>query len=119
MTHLRRILLFTAVLALSAPSGVRAGSIVPSPQEATRSFASFAEAWMENARVGGAPVWRFGGAYRIEVETTGDPELPYLGVLRYERSMYDCPKGRSAACRLLHTRPMRHLFPFANGRWQF
>ncbi|MBW2392854.1 MAG: hypothetical protein JRG95_01170 [Deltaproteobacteria bacterium] len=119
MTPLRHIAFIVVLLALSGPSGARAGSIIPSPQEAKRSFASFAEAWMENARAGGAPVWRFGGGYRIEVERTGDPELPYLGVLRYERSMYECPKGRPVGCRLLHTRPMRHLFPFTNGRWQF
>ncbi|MCP3985786.1 MAG: hypothetical protein GY723_15485 [bacterium] len=93
--------------------------MTPTPKEAERSFASFAEDWMGRARAGGAPVWRFGGAYRIEVEQTGDPELPYLGVLRYQRSKYDCPEDRSAGCRLLHIRPMRHLFPYANGRWQF
>ncbi len=116
---LHRALPALLLLAWAGATDAAASTAIPSPQEVTRSFASFAERWMERARTGGAPIWRFSGSYRIEIEETGDPLLPYLGVLHYERSRYECPQGRSAGCRLLHTRPMRHLFPFADGRWQF
>lgn len=119
MTSLRTVASALLLLVSFWPADARADTAILTRAQATRSFASFAETWMERARAGGAPVWRFSTSYRVEVEETGDPELPYLGVLHYERSKYGCPNGRPGACRLLHTRPMRHLFPYANGRWQF
>ena len=96
--------------------------------EASRaSFDEFASVWMDRLHeTGGGSLQRaatgasprvFGPEFRTELRATGDPEAPYLGLLRYVEHSYSCSSSSAPPCRVSRSTPILEIFHFRNGRW--
>lgn len=105
------------------------GPGVPSElDEASRaSFEEFASAWMDQLQQAGSGSLQraatgtssrsFGPDFRTELRATGDPQAPYLGLLRYVEHAYSCSSTISPRCRVTHSTPILEIFHFRDGRW--
>jgi hypothetical protein len=96
--------------------------------EASRaSFQRFASAWMDQLQQAGAGSLQptateaspriFGPEFRTELRATGDPQAPYLGLLRYLEHAYSCSSSSAPRCRVMHSTPILEIFHFRDGRW--
>ena len=91
------------------------------------SFQEFASAWMDQLQQAGAGSLQpaateasqriFGPEFRTELLATGDPEAPYLGLLRYIEYAYSCSSSIAPRCRITHSTPILEIFHFRDGRW--
>lgn len=123
-------------VALLVGAASAAGAEGPQP---TRSFELFAADWMkqiaaeaERERAEGqappdaAKAARRALTYRSVSSTfstrlrpTGKPAAPYVGILTYTETVWECEAPPSLVCNLVETRPITEMFPFVNGRWQY
>lgn len=71
---------------------------------------------LQRAATGASPR-PFGPEFSTELRTTGDPQAPYLGLLRYVEHGYSCSSSAAPPCRVTHSTPILEIFHFRNGRW--
>jgi hypothetical protein len=57
--------------------------------------------------------------YSIQLKETGDKAAPFVGILTYIESVYQCEGASLTNCRLVQTEPITEIFPFKDGRWQY
>ncbi|MEE2679988.1 MAG: hypothetical protein VX546_15505 [Myxococcota bacterium] len=131
----RLIPIFLA-LATAAAAGSPAAIPDSGRHRAASSFQEFAVGWMEKSRkleqtrrgkpavvVGASePVvtYRsFGDDFSIELQPTGRPGAPYLGLLRYTEHVYRCGGVATSECSIAATVPVTEIFRFQYGRWNY
>ena len=130
--------LVTLLLAPAAPSWAGSPAAISDSgrHRAETSFQEFATGWMEKARklelehrseptvtVGATrPVGTyrgFGDDYSLELQPTGHPAAPYLGLLRYTEEVYSCRGIETSECSIAATVPVTEIFRFQYGRWNY
>ena len=131
----RLIPIFLSLVA-SAAAGSPASIPDSGRHRAAASFQEFATGWMEKVRkleqdhrtrpavVIGAlePVvtYRsFGDDFSIELQPTGRPRAPYLGLLRYTEHVHSCGGIETSECSIASTVPVTEIFRFQYGRWNY
>jgi hypothetical protein len=57
--------------------------------------------------------------FKIELKPTGHSQAPYVGILRYRESLYQCPDKSTAQCTVAETTPVTEIFRFQDGRWVY
>ncbi len=97
------------------------------PTGVHRSFRKFADGWMqsladaersERAGKGGAHR-RYGSDYQLELRPTGQPRVPFVGILRYVEERWNCPARSKKSCRMAKRTPVSEVFRFQDGRWVY
>jgi len=130
--------LVTLFLAIAAPAWAGSPAAIPDSgrHRAEVSFQEFATGWMDKVRdlelegqarptvrVGATePVvtYRgFGEDYTVELQPTGHPAAPYLGLLRYTEHVYSCRGIEASECNVAATVPVTEIFRFQYGRWNY
>ena len=127
-------------LALSSP----AWSGDPDLQ-ASESFDEFARSWMGSVQelgVEGIPVVmidedtavdrngprdrsgvvtfrEYGDEFTTELRTTGREATPYVGLLHYTESVYNCRESDPRNCSDIATAPVTEIFRYEEGRWVY
>jgi hypothetical protein len=129
-------LVLAALLATAPPTPAEGGSAEPGRENAERSFAHFAQEWMQGirnieARERSKPTIRPGNPeplvtyqgyadeFSVEVRSTGHPEAPFVGVLRYTELLYSCTNASAATCSVASSVPQAEIFRFQSGRWLY
>ena len=131
-----KVALVTAVLLVApglTPAPVSADEVPGSGgfSTAEASFQTFAESWMARlARVEaqnrrspssnpatGVNYRGFGEDFRVELRSTGNPDSPYVGVLRYLEHVYQCSDAQARHCQVASRTPIAELFRFRDGAW--
>jgi hypothetical protein len=139
----RRLALLLTAVALQAPAIAGAeppASIDPAggavAVSAEGSFQAFARDWMTRIHARGAqdranprltPQARaLVASYRevapefeTELQPTGRPGSPYVGVLRYTESIVNCEDLRGTGCHVVSTQPVTEIFRLRDGRWVY
>ena len=125
-------------LVLATPAVAdRPASIAPDAQRrAEVSFASFAAGWMADlqhrmARERDKPRLRAGALapvatfreiaddYTIELQVTGRPQAPYVGVVHYPELVFTCANLATRDCPLAMESPVSEIFRYRAGRWVY
>lgn len=105
-------------------------------QRAERSFATFAEAWMDRALARsqresrapraepGASGLRFtyravDDAFETELRPTGRPVSPWVGMLHYTEHTYTCEDVHASRCRVTSSLPVTEVFRYRDGEWTY
>lgn len=100
------------------------------------SFQVFARDWMARAQARGerdrahprlTPGARevvvtyreVGPEFETQLQPTGRPSSPYVGVLRYTESVFTCPDLHATDCRAVSTIPVTEVFRLRDGRWVY
>jgi hypothetical protein len=100
------------------------------------SFESFAKDWMTRAQARSerdranprlapgakdlvATYREVGKDFEIELEPTGRPASPFVGVLRYSESVVTCADLHGTDCRVVATVPVTEVFRLRDGRWVY
>jgi hypothetical protein len=100
------------------------------------SFDAFAKDWMERARSRGErdrsqPRARPGAdqlvfTYRAvaedfetDLQATGRPGVPWVGVLRYTERTYVCDDVQGTTCHVASALPVVEVFRYRGGRWTY
>lgn len=121
-------LALTMLLAAPALADPPAAPAEPDPTRARAlaSFERFAEGWMDEmrrnearARADGASQRGFRGVgpgHAVTLKATGDPRIPWVGMLRYAEHEYAC---RSAGCSRAASRHVTEVFRYQGGRWVY
>jgi hypothetical protein len=106
------------------------------PAGAEASFQAFARDWMARVRERGerehdnprlTPGAReIVGTYRetgpdfeTQLQATGRPGTPYVGVLHYTENVYTCSDLRATDCRVVFALPVTEVFRLRDGRWVY
>jgi hypothetical protein len=132
------LLLLTSVAAGADPAVRSAPPGAPPGHEgAYKSFDQFATDWMQKMEraeahgrahprvqaVAGRPALSYRGYddkdFQIELKTTGHAQAPYVGILRYRESLYQCADQKATQCSVAETTPVTEIFRFQNGRWVY
>jgi hypothetical protein len=117
--------------AAEPPAAVPAAIPDPAGNAAELSFREFARDWMARlARVetqnrsnpianasAGVNYRGFGDDFRIELRPTGNPDAPWVGLLRYVEHVYECSDASAGDCRVASSMPVTEIFRFRNGAW--
>ena len=125
-----------ALLLAAAPSLADSpASISGAAHERTReSFARFAETWMDKVQRLAAEERRnptirpgadqpivsyrgYGEDFSIELQPTGHPTSPFVGLLRYSELLYTCTDPKGSHCTVASSLPVTEIFRFQGGRW--
>jgi hypothetical protein len=53
------------------------------------------------------------------VRSTGDAAVPWVGVLRYVETVYECAGPGRTACAAVRQGTVTELFPYQDGRWRY
>ncbi len=131
-----RGLVVSALIAAAPPARAGAGSPGPAREDAERSFARFAQEWMRGireleSRERSRPTIRPGNreplvtyrgyadGFNVEVRSTGHPEAPFVGVLRYTELLYSCSDVAAATCSVASSVPQAEIFRYQSGRWLY
>lgn len=126
---------------LAAHGAARAeppASIDPSTRSggAEESFRAFARGWVARAKARGereranprltpgargvVAIYRQVGAeFETELQATGRPGSPYVGVLRYTENVFNCSDLRRIDCHAVSAVPVTEVFRFRDGRWVY
>jgi hypothetical protein len=87
------------------------------------SFRAFARSWLDKLRQGGAATSAPEGRkqirdeFEIELRPTGNPQAPWVGVLRYCEQTLHCTS--SASCQPSKSTAVTDLFRFQAGQWVY
>ena len=134
---MRRLALLVVVLAIPfAAGGEPPARLDPdaSARNAQASFDSFARDWMARARARSerdranprlAPGARdlvatyreVGKDFKTELQPTGRPNSPYVGVLRYTENVVACADLHGTDCHTVSTVPVTEVFRLRDGHW--
>lgn len=132
----------TLILVLLAAHGTALAdppaSIDPNapPSGVEASFRKFARDWMTRAQARGAreranprltpgareviATYREVGAeFETQLQETGRPGAPYVGVLRYTESVFACSDLRATDCRIVSSVPVTEVFRLRGGHWVY
>ena len=137
----RRVAVLLTALALQAPSGVLAdppARLDPAAAgvSAQASFEAFARDWMARIWARGlrdranprltpgtrelvASYREVASEFETELQATGRPGTPYVGVLRYTENVVNCADLRGTNCRVVTTLPVTEVFRLREGRWVY
>jgi len=138
MRRLALLLLALCVPLAAAQAGPPA-SIDPdagSSAAVKASFDAFARDWVARAQARGereranprltpgareliATYREVGGDFETELQPTGRPDSPYVGVLRYSEQVMACADLHASACHPVSTVPVTEVFRFREGRWVY
>ena len=129
-----------SALLLAATTTAAADSpaaIPPAGDERARvTFSEFAASWMtklknaearnrKNPTVRPGPsqnlvTYRgFGEDFSTELQPTGHPAAPFIGILRYSEQIYSCRKVTNANCSVASMVPVTEIFRYQGGRWVY
>lgn len=103
---------------------------------AEASFRAFASDWMTRVRAHGeheranprltpgareviATYREVGPKFETELQATGQPSSPYVGVLRYTESVFTCSDLRATDCHVASTVPVTEVFRLRGEHWVF
>ncbi|HJO21947.1 MAG: hypothetical protein QF890_00115 [Myxococcota bacterium] len=126
------------LLAIAAPAWAGSPAAIPDSgrHQAEVSFQEFATTWMGKVRKlemknrtkptvirsAADPLLTYrgyGDDYSVELQPTGHPQAPYLGLLRYTEHVYSCKGIDAIECRIASTIPITEIFRFQYGRWNY
>ena len=127
-----------AVFAAVAPAGAQPAALAPdaSTRRAEESFARFATGWMQGVRELEAeerkkpriqrsarePLVTYRGYaadFSSEVQPTGRPAAPFVGLLRYTELLYSCSDAAATQCTIASRDPLTEIFRFQDGHWHY
>jgi hypothetical protein len=134
--------LLALLLLLFATQGVAfaepPASLDPSaaPVAAEASFRAFARDWMAHVQARGereranphltpgargviATYRDVDGSFETELQPTGHPGSPFVGVLRYTENVFNCSDLRATDCHVVSSAPVTEVFRFRDGRWVY
>ncbi len=111
-------------------------AIAPAETRMEESLSRFAQDWIAKAREfeererqkpsirpgGRTPLVTYRGVgerYTIELRSTGHPESPYVGLLRYTELLYRCTDATTGDCRVASSTPVTEIFRLQDGRWGY
>ena len=124
--RLNPVLAGLALLGLALPAA--AGEPIPAaiaPNGAPvieDSFQRFAKDWLDTARREVNAVVRDGvkrepsGQFDFELRATGRPDAPYVALLRYTETIFEC-EGRD--CTATASLPVTEMFRYEEGAWVY
>jgi hypothetical protein len=61
----------------------------------------------------------YGDDYALELRPTGNPNAPYVGLLRYTEHVYSCSSVDASDCTIVSSVPMTEIFRYLSGRWRY
>jgi hypothetical protein len=61
----------------------------------------------------------FGEDIWTELQPTGHPAAPYIGVLRYREMTHSCSSADAASCSVASAMPVTEIFRYQGGRWVY
>ena len=103
---------------------------------AEESFRAFARDWMAHVQARGereranprltpgargviATYREAGAGFETELQATGHPESPYVGVLRYTENVFNCSDLRATDCHAVSAVPVTEVFRLRDGHWVY
>lgn len=127
------VLLAAPLLAVADPASLDPDA---TPTGAQASFEAFARDWMAHVQERGerersnprlAPGAReivatyreAGPDFETQLEATGRPGTPYVGVLRYTENVYTCSDLHATDCHAVAALPVTEVFRLREGRWVY
>jgi hypothetical protein len=135
---MRRLAAVFAALAVSWVAALADPPARVDPDAASRrartSFETFAKDWMARAQARSerdranprlspgakdlvATYREVGPDFETELQATGRPGTPWVGVLRYSESVVTCADLHATGCRVVSTVPVTEVFRLRDGRW--
>jgi len=57
--------------------------------------------------------------YNVELRPTGQPNAPFIGILRYTEQVYTCRDAASGNCSVASSVPVTEIFRYQAGRWVY
>jgi hypothetical protein len=107
-----------------------------SSRSAKASFETFARDWMARVQARGerdranprlspgatqlvATYREVGREFETELQPTGRPATPYVGVLRYTERVVTCADLHATDCRVVSTLPVTEVFRLRDDRWVY
>ena len=133
--HACRATIFALLLTATPAAAGSLAAIPPAGTEQARiAFSEFATSWMakleaaeirnrKNPTVQSGPspnrvTYRgFGEDFSMELQPTGHPAAPYIGILRYNEEVFSCRKVVDANCSAVSSVPVTEIFRYQSGRW--
>ena len=64
-------------------------------------------------------VVRYGPDVSKKLKETGDPKLPFVGILTYTEETWVCQNEGEVECTFMESSPVTEIFPFRDGRWRY
>jgi hypothetical protein len=128
--------LVSLLLAATASADPAARNPAAPNSQIEQSFARFSRDWMQklqtraararsrpNVRPGAdAPVITYRGyaeEFQAELQATGHPTTPYIGLLHYTENLYTCADVLAAQCRIGSSKPVTDVFRLRDGVWTY
>jgi len=136
----RRLAALLAVLAVPCVSALADPPARIDPDAASRgaraSFETFARDWMARAQARSerdranprlspgakalvATYREVGKDFETELQPTGRPGTPWVGVLRYTENVVTCADLHATDCRVVSTVPVTEVFRLRGGHWVY
>ncbi len=122
----------------AASAGAEPAALSPDAplSRAEESFARFASDWMQGVRELEAeerrkpriqrsardPLVTYRGYaphFTTEVQATGRPTAPFVGLLQYTELLYSCSDAAATECNVASRVPLTEIFRFQDGRWRY
>ncbi len=125
-----------ALLLIVAPTIADEVAAIPdsADERARTSFSDFARSWMakmaeREAQSRKNPTVKpglsenvvtyrgFGDDFTVELQATGHPSAPFVGILRYNEQVYSCKGLGASKCSVASSLPVTEIFRYQGGRW--
>ena len=128
------VLLAAQQMALADPPASLDPDATPAGAEA--SFEAFARDWMTRVQARGererrnprltagpremvATYREVGPDFETQLQATGRPGAPYVGVLRYTENVFACSDLHATDCHAVAALPVTEVFRLRDGRWVY
>jgi broad specificity phosphatase PhoE len=131
-------LVLCALLVAVADANAQPAALAPdaSSHQAEESFAQFATRWMQGVRELEAEERKkpriqrstrdtlvtyrgYAPDFSTEVQATGRPAAPFVGMLQYTELLYSCSDAAAAQCTVASRVPLTEIFRYQDGRWHY
>ena len=136
MSKLTRVIACLMLAANAAQADSPASTPDSGRDRAGAAFDAFAAKWMDRAHAteqesranpsvkpgATAPLVTFrgyGDDYALELRPTGNPNSPYVGLLRYTEHVYSCSSVEATDCTIVSSVPITEIFRYQSGRWRY
>jgi hypothetical protein len=125
-------------MALADPLAEPPARIDPdaTPRGAEASFEAFARDWMARVRARGereranprltpgareivATYREVGPGFETQLQATGRPAAPYVGVLHYTENVFTCSDLHATDCHVVSAQDVTEVFRLRDGRWVY
>ena len=84
------------------------------------SFRAFSNTWLGKMRkAGAAKRRRILAAFETELRPTGNPQAPFVGLLRYCEQALHCTGASAASCQPSKSTVVTEIFRFQAGEWVY